>query len=199
MPPQFKLAMIFAKLARKHGPTVLHGGDVDLLTKDLGDALRRQKKIIQDPDTGVLETAYEALPVIAEVKVLTLAVSKKLQLDTKGKSAIAVLEEIVQQTESRGSKAADEIKNTLEWTRTFFAQPEIQEILKADLIEIEKPQGWNDLQGMRKSVAQGWQRLAQEFARLQDFLKKAKEQPPAPSEQKSVPKAKPPKKPRAPK
>jgi len=179
--PNFKLAIIFANLATKHGGKILHGGDIDLLTKDLGDALRRQKKIIQDPDLGALETAYEALPVIAEVKILTLAVSKKLDLDTKGKSASGILEEIVRKTEERNSKAAQEIQNALEWTRDFFAQPEIQEILKADLIEIKKPRDWRDFTGIGKSVQQGAQRIAQEFSRLQEFLKKAKE-PPAPKD-----------------
>ncbi|MBI3441011.1 MAG: metallophosphoesterase [Proteobacteria bacterium] len=142
MPPYFKLSKIFLKLAREHGSKVLHGGNTPLLTKDLGDALRRQKKIIEDPDMGVLETTYEALPVIAEVKVLTMAVAKKLDIATKGQSAIGILEEIVQKTEAAGdSKSAQEIKNTLEWTQDFFSKPEIQQILQADLIEIEAPIG----------------------------------------------------------
>ncbi|MCE9506749.1 MAG: hypothetical protein K8R48_00320 [Alphaproteobacteria bacterium] len=189
MLPNFKLALIFANLAKKHGGKILHGGDIDLLTKDLGDALRRQKKIILDPDLSALETSYEALPIIAEVKILTMAVSKKLDIDSSGKSTSAVLEEIIQKTEARNSKAAAEIKNTLEWTRDFFSQPEIQEILKADLIEIEKPRGLTDFLGMGKSLQQGAQRIGQEFSRLQEFLKKAKEQP----AQKEPPKSKGPK------
>lgn len=177
MPPNFKLALIFAKLAKQHSGTVLHGGNADLLTKDLGDALRRQKKIILDPDMGVLETAYEALPVIAEVKILTFAVSKKLDIETKGKPAITILEEIVQKTEERSSQSAKEIKAALEWTREFFSQPEIQEILKAEFVEIEAPASWKDFKGMGKSAKQGTQRLAQEFSRLHDFLKTAKKPP----------------------
>ena len=183
--PNFKLAVIFAKLAKDHSGKVLHSGSIDLLTKDLGDALRRQKKVIQDPDMSTLETAYEALPIIAEVKILTVAVSKKLAMDTKGKSTITILEEIISKTEERNSKAAKEIKNTLDWTRDFFSQPEIQKILQADLIEIEKPGSWTDIKGMGKSAMQGTQRIMQEFSRLQDFLKKAKEAP----EQKDHPKA----------
>ena len=175
--PDTGSALLFSKLAKRHGGTILHGGNIDLLTKDLGDALRRQKKIIQDPDLGVLETAYEALPVIAEVKVLTVAVSKKMGLDTTGKSTIGVLEDIVLKTEARNSVAAQEIKSTLAWTRDFFAQPEIQEILAADLIRIEAPTSWKDLKGLGNSALQGGQRLMQEFSRLHDFLKKAKEAP----------------------
>jgi len=176
MPSYFKLAIIFKKLAR-HSGTVLHSGNIEMLTKDLGDALRRQKKIIQDPDMGVLETAYEALPVIAEVKVLTIAVAKKLGLDTNGKSTIGVLEDIVRKTEERNSPAAGEIKNTLEWTRDFFSKPEIQEILKVDLVAIETPASWKDFKGIGKSALQGTQRLTQELSRLHDFLQKAKEGP----------------------
>lgn len=175
--PAFKLSVVFAQLAKKHGAKVLHSGSIDLLTKDLGDALRRQKKIVTDPDMNTLETAYEAVPVIAEVKILTLAVSKKLGIDSKGQPAIAILEEIVRKTEERNSKAAAEIKNTLDWTRSFFSQPEIQEILKAGLIQIEKPAHWKDLKGMGKSVTQGTQRIMQEVSRLQDFLQKAKTPP----------------------
>lgn len=182
--PSFKLAAIFVKLAKNHGSKVLHGGDINLLTKDLGDALRRQKKIIQDPDMGVIETADEALPVIAEVKILTFFVAKKLKIETSGKNTITILEEIVQKTESRDSKAAKEIRNTLDWTREFFSKPEIQEILKADLIQIETPGKWTDIKGWGKSAVQGSQRIAQELSRLQDFLKHAKDVP----EQKYPPK-----------
>lgn len=174
MLPYVKLALVFSKLAKQHGHKVLHGGNIDLLTKDLGDALRRQKKLITDPDMGTIETAYEALPVIAEVKILTVAVAKKLDIDTKGKSATTVLEDIVAATEARNSKAADEIKNSLAWTRTFFAHPEIQEIMSAELIAIEKPRGLGDLGGFGRAAQQSAQRAMQELARLQKFLSTAK-------------------------
>lgn len=170
-----KLAATFAKLAQKHGYKVMHSSNVDLLTADLGDALRRQKKAMQDPDLGIFETAYEVLPIIAEVKILTVAVSRKLGLDTANKSTIEVLEEIVASAENRNSRSATQIKNTLEWTRDFFSQPEIQEILKADLIEVEAPTSWRDFAGMGRSALQGTQRAAQEFGRLQEFLRKAKD------------------------
>lgn len=172
MLPQFKLALVFAKMAKDHGHKVLHINNVELLTKDLGNALKEQKHILQSPNKGAAMTAYDLLPVIAEVKLLTLAVSSKLGIDTKGKSAIAILEEIVVQTEDRGSKSAKDIKSTLEWTRAFFAHPEIQEILKADLVEIEKPKSWREI---GKTASQTTQRIGQELSRLTDFLKKAKE------------------------
>jgi hypothetical protein len=174
MPPYIKLAIVFTKLAKQHGTKLIHGGDLDLLTKDLGDALRRQKKVILDADLGAFETAYEALPVIAEVKILTMAVCKKLSVETKGKSASVILAEIVEKTEARGSQSAAEIKNTLAWAGDFFDQPEIKEILQADLIEVKKPTGWTDFKGMGKSVQQSAQRISQEFTRLSKFLEKAK-------------------------
>lgn len=172
MLPQFKLALIFAKMAKDHGHKVLHINNVELLTKDLGNALKEQQKILQSKNQGAAMTAYDLLPVIAEVKLLTMAVSSKLGIDTKGKPAIAILEEIVATTESHGSKSAKDIRSTLEWTRAFFAHPEIQEILKADLIEIEKPKSWRDI---GKTASQTTQRIGQELSRLTDFLKKAKE------------------------
>ncbi len=177
MLPNFKLAIVLAKLANEYSHEILHVGDTDLLTRDLGDALRRQKKIIQDPDMGTIETATEVLPVIAEVKLLTMAVAKKMEIDTKGKGAVAVLEEIIAKTEERDSDAAKEIKVTLDWTRAFFSHPEIQEILKADLIQIEKPDSLTDVRGMGKGMLQRAMRIAQELSKLQDFLKKAKTMP----------------------
>jgi hypothetical protein len=174
-----KLVMRLAKLANKYKGTILHAADTDLLTEDLGDALRRQKKIITDPDMGTIETASEALPVIAEVKVLTAAVSRKLGIDTHGKPTVAVLEEIIRKTEERNSDSAAEIQNTLDWTRSFFSQPEIQKILKADLIEIERPSGITDVGGMGRTAMTSVMRVTQELSRLNDFLKKAKA-PPAP-------------------
>jgi hypothetical protein len=177
MLPNFKLAMVIAKLANSYSHEVLHVTNVDLLTKDLGDALRRQKKIITDPDMGTIETATEVLPVIAEVKLLTMAVSKKLDIDTKGKSVDAVLSEIIEKTEARDSDAAKEIKVTLDWTRSFFSHPEIQEILKADLIPVDRPESLTDLKGMGKGALQQAMRVAQSFSKLHDFLKKAKTLP----------------------
>lgn len=187
MPNYIKLAMIFTKLAQRHGSKVLHGGNIDMLTRDLGDALRRQKKAITDPDLNIIETASEALPVMAEVKVLTLAVTKKLGLDTKGKSSTEVLEEILAVTEGRNSNAAAEIKASLEWTRAFNAIPEVQEIQKAELIQIELPKGFTDIFGMGKTLQQSAQRVGQEYERLLAYLERAKN-PPAPKKDDNGPK-----------
>lgn len=182
-----KLALRIAKLAKRYGPTVLHGSNVDMLTKDLGDALRRQKKAITDPDMGSLETAYEALPVIIEVKILTMAVSRKLDVDTNGKSNIEVLEAIVKKTEDNKSTSADGIKDTLDWTRGFFAHPEIQEVLKSDMTAIHFPTG---IKGLGSTFMEASSRLSQEVVRVKAVIDKAKSIPDAEILPTPAPKAK---------
>lgn len=198
--PQIKLAIIFAKLAKDHGPKVLHSNNVDLLTKDLSNALVEQKNILSSPRKGAFLTAYEVLPVIAEVKILSVAVAKKLEIDTKGKSDIQILEEIIQKSEERNDgKYAKGIKDTLEWTRALFAHPEMQDILKMEMTQIEKP---SSLKDVTKFIRQMANRSQDELTRINEFLRYAKEiEVPPKAEPKAEPQAKPdaqPKKPNTP-
>lgn len=198
--PQIKLAIIFAKLAKDHGPKVLHSNNVDLLTKDLSNALVELKNILSSPRKGAFLTAYEVLPVIAEVKILSVAVAKKLEIDTKGKSDIQILEEIIQKSEERNDgKYAKGIKDTLEWTRALFAHPEMQDILKMEMTQIEKP---SSLKDVTKFIRQMANRSQDELTRINEFLRYAKEiEVPPKAEPKAEPQAKPdaqPKKPNTP-
>jgi|GEM_PF-1484771 hypothetical protein len=188
--PQIKLAIIFAKLAKDHGPKVLHSNNVDLLTKDLSNALVEQKNILSSPRKGAFLTAYEVLPVIAEVKILSVAVAKKLEIETKGKSDIQILEEIIQKSEERnGGKYAKGIKDTLEWTRALFAHPEMQDILKMEMTQIEKP---SSLKDVTKFIRQMANRSQDELTRINEFLRYAKEiEVPPKDAPKAEPQAKP--------
>lgn len=179
--PQIKLAILFGKLARDHGAKVLHSNNVDLLTKDLSNALVEQKNILSSPRKGAFLTAYEVLPVIAEVKILSVAVAKKLEIDTKGKSDIQILEEIIQKSEERNDgKYAKGIKDTLEWTRALFAHPEMQDILKMEMTQIETP---GSLKDVTKFIRQMANRSQDELTRINEFLRHAKEieVPPTPA------------------
>ncbi|HYD17097.1 MAG TPA: hypothetical protein VEF76_01295 [Patescibacteria group bacterium] len=174
IPPQFKLAFIFAKMARDHGPKLLHSNNPDLLTKDLGDAMRRQKAVLSDPGKGAIMTAYDVLPLILEVKILSLAVASKLEIDTKGKPMINVLEEIVAKSEARNDgKFAAGIKETLGWTRALFADPDIQDVLAMPMTEIESPD--LTLRGVGKFFTSLAGRSQDELVRVQEFLKHAKD------------------------
>lgn len=173
MLPQLKLALIFAQFAKNHGSKVLHANSVDLLTTDLGNALQKQKDILADRDKGVIMTAYDVLPVILEVKLLTTVVAKKLGIDTKDKPSIAILEEIIQKSEERGeAERVQKIKSTLEWTRDLFEQPEIQKVLEMDMTEIEKPGG---IKGVGRFFKQVGGRGMDELNRVQEFLKRTKD------------------------
>lgn len=188
MLPQIKLALLVAKLVKEHGPKILHSNNPDLLTRDLGDALKKQKDILSDPRKSMIMTGYDVVPLVVEVKILTVFVAKKLDIDTKGKPDIVILEEIIAKSEERnGGKFSKDIKDTLEWTRRLFAHPEIQEILKMEVTEIEKPKGVRDLTKIFKQVVS---RAQDEATRVTEFLRRAKDLSPQPQpEPKPEPKA----------
>ncbi len=212
LPPQAKLALVFAKMARDHGPKILHSNNPHLLAQDLSNAMTTQKDILSDPKKGMVMTSYDVLPVILEVKILSLAVAKKLGIDTKGKPMINIMEEIIAVEEAAGKgKYVQGIKDSLEWTRKLFANPEIQDVLKMEMTEIESPS--ISVKGVTRFFMQLAGRSQDELTRLNEFLKRAKEvqekqdpAPPAPKaetpktdEPKAQPQAKEPPKPDAPK
>ena len=171
--PQIKLALIFTKIAKDHGHKILHANNPDLLTRDLGDAMKKQKDILCDPRKGMAITAYDVLPIILEVKILTVATAAQLKIDTKGKSDIQILEEIIAASEARqGGKYAKDIKGTLEWTRALFSHPEIQDVLKMEMTAIEAPKSLKDV---TKFIRQLAGRSTDELARVSEFLKRAKD------------------------
>lgn len=188
MIPQIKLALIFAQFAQKHGTKILHANNPDLLTKDLGNAMKEQKRILSDARKGMIMTGYDLIPVIVEVKVLTFVVAKKLGIETKGKADIAIIEDIIAKSDERnGGKYAKDVKDTLEWTRELFSHPEIQDVLKMEMTDIEAPKSLKDVFKFFKQVAG---RTSDELTRVSEFLKRARDvQPPAPKpEPKSEPK-----------
>lgn len=186
--PQIKLALVFAKMARQHGPKVLHANSLDLLTRDLGLAMKEQKDILSDPRRGMFMTAYDVLPIIVEVKILTVSVASKLAIETKGKPDIAIIEEILNKSNERnGGKYTRDIKDTLEWTRELFSHPEIQDVLKMEMTGIEKPQGIKDV---TKFIGQLALRSQDELTRVSEFLKHAKDVSCAPKAEEKQPEAK---------
>ena len=200
LPPQLRLAVIFAKMARDHGPKLVHANNTELLTRDLGDALVRQKNALADPAKGTILTAYDVLPIILEVKIMTTVVARKMGIDTKAKPMIDVLEEIIKKSEDSGNgQFATGIKSTLGWTRALFADPDIQAVLKMPMTEIDTPD--LSLKGAGKFFLSLAGRSQDEFVRVQEFLKHAKDvkEPPAAPTVEATPAAKPDVKPEAPK
>ncbi len=170
--PQIKLAVMFAKLAKDHGHKVLHANNPDLLTRDLGDALKKQKQALSDPNKGAFFTAYDVLPLIAEVKILTFVTANKLGVPYMGRTDIEVLEDIIKASEARsGGKYSKDIKETLEWTRKLFSHPEIQDVLAMEMTEVSLPKNPKDVV---KFFGQIVGRSQDELTRLTEFLRKAK-------------------------
>ena len=170
--PQIKPAVMFAKLAKAHGHKVLHANNPDLLTRDLGDALKKQKQALSDPNKGAFFTAYDVLPLIAEVKILTFVTANKLGVPYMGRTDIEVLEDIIKASEARsGGKYSKDIKETLEWTRKLFSHPEIQDVLAMEMTEVSLPKNPKDVV---KFFGQIVGRSQDELTRLTEFLRKAK-------------------------
>lgn len=185
------LATMFVKAAQKHGTKVLHLGDAGMLTRDLGKALKEQHTILRRPDIGTIETVKDLLPVLAEVKVLTYAVTRKMDIDTTAKPPIAIFEEIIAKTEEKGSSAAKDIKESLGWIKKFFSHPEVQDILQEESVRIDRPKSF------KEAITTAFQvtaKVDQEVSRLHNFLKVAKsadfDVPPAatPDDKKQPPK-----------
>lgn len=194
MLPQLKLALLFTKLAKEHGHKILHANNPDLLTRDLGDALKKQKDILSDPRKSAIITAYDVLPIIVEVKILTVLTANKLGVSTKGLSVIQTLDAITAAADARnGGKYAKDIKATLEWTRALFSHPEIRDVLEMEMTDIALPKNPKDL---LKFIGQLAGRSQDELARVSEFLRKAKTvgedlAPPPTPEKKPAPKRKP--------
>jgi hypothetical protein len=177
-----KLALIFAKFAKDHGHKILQANNADLLARDLGDALKRQKQVLSDPNRNVLFTAYDVLPLILEVKVLTAVTANRMGVAAKGKSDIQVLEGIIAAGHARknGAVYVRDIEATLEWTRRLFSHPEIQSVLSMEMTAIEAPKNPRDVM---KFIIQLAGRSQDELSRLSEFLRTAKnldDLPPAP-------------------
>lgn len=189
--PQIKLAILFTKLAKDHGHKVLHANNPDLLTRDLGDALKKQKAILSDPNKNALITAYDVLPIIVEVKILTVITAGKLGVSTKNKPDIQILEDIIAAAEARnGGKYSKDVKATLEWTRRLFSHPEIQDVLSMEMTAIEAPKNPKDA---FKFISQLAGRSQDELSRISEFLRKAKHLEDLPPAAPEAPKAEAPK------
>lgn len=171
--PKFKLGLIFANIARKHGGKVLHANNPALLIHDLGEALRQQRNVLSDPRKGMAITAYDVLPAVIEVKILTMVTAKSLNIDTKGKADIQILEEIVEKAkENNYTKYAKEIEETLDWTRKLFANPEIQDVLATPMTELDTPKNLSDV---TKFITSLGKRSVDEVTRLNEFVKRMKD------------------------
>jgi len=169
--PKITLLYALAKAMKEHAPKVMHVNNINLLTEDLGQALKKQKAALEDPDAGTFETLYDMIGAVAETRVLMHAVAYKLDIDTAGRKPATILQDIIDKTEERNSPAAKEIIETMEWSQKFFSRPEIAELFADETVEIPMPKDLKSLGDTFKSVGK---RAGQEASRIHRFLKVAK-------------------------
>lgn len=168
----FRLVTIFAKLAKNYGRQVMHANDKQQSVQDLAAALTRQRHILTDEGMGSWMTAYEVLPVVLEVKLLTLNTARQFGISTKGKESIDVIEEITKAAAKSGDKkGAAKMRENLKWTRKLYAHPEIADILSKDMTDIDLPKSPRQIGTFFKQVAS---RASDEYTRVDQFLKKTK-------------------------
>lgn len=168
-----KLGITFAKAVSKHRKKILHVGDVELLVRDLGQALNDQHHTLINPRNSTIETAYEILPQMAEVRVLTGVVRKHLDIDPK-KDHVEALKEVVEKMEAQGSDAADDIKDNLKWLDEFYSSDEAKELMTMEVTEVETPKGLLDYKGALKTVTQAASRAFDETMKAHKFMSLAK-------------------------
>ncbi len=171
MIPKWKLAKLgvtFAKSVMKHRKKFLHITDVELLVRDLGDALNEQRNMLTNPRNSTIETAFELLPQIAEVKVLTAVITKQLDIDAKNKDHMDILKEIVQKMEDIDCDACFDIKENLSWLDEFYSMAEVKELMSKDMSEIETPSSVFDVGGMGKMLTTG---ITKAFDKTQQYHK----------------------------
>ncbi|TNE32202.1 MAG: hypothetical protein EP349_02320 [Alphaproteobacteria bacterium] len=176
MIPKFtlaKLGITFAKAVSKHRKKILHVGDVELLVRDLGQALNDQHHTLINPRNSTIETAYEILPQMAEVRVLTGVVRKHLNIDPQ-KDHVEALKEVVEKMEAEGSDAADDIKDNLKWLDEFYSSDEAKELMTMEVTEVETPGGLLDYKGAFKTVKQAASRAFDETMKAHKFMSLAK-------------------------
>lgn len=170
-----KVVKIFARY-KKPAMGVVEN-NLTTLTHDLGDALRRLKKKLQDTDMGSLETAYEGVPELIEVVVLKAIVAKKMDVETKDRDFLDVLRDIEKKSRSMGPIANEDLKEAMGWAQKLFTRPEVKKIINKELTAIEKPDAWYDVPGMLRTVTTSVKHLFNQLACVNDVLKKAKEEP----------------------
>lgn len=169
-----KLGLTFVKAVSKHRKKILHIADAELLVRDLGHALNEQHQTLTNPRNSTIETAYEIVPQIAEVRVLTNVIAKHLNIDTKDKDHSDILKEIVDQMEAKDSDAAEDIKQNLKWLDEFYSSDEAKELMEMDVTEIETPSGVLDYKGAFKAVTQTASRAFEETQKAHKFMSLAK-------------------------
>lgn len=169
-----KLGLTFVKAVSKHRKKILHIADAELLVRDLGHALNEQHQTLTNPRNSTIETAYEIVPQIAEVRVLTNVIAKHLNIDTKDKDHGDILKEIVDQMEAKDSDAGEDIKQNLKWLDEFYSSDEAKELMQMDVTEIKSPTGVLDYKGAFKAVTQTASRAFEETQKAHKFMSLAK-------------------------
>ena len=163
-----KLGITFGKAVLKHREKILHITDVELLVRDLGSALDEQKNMLTNPRNSTIETAFELLPQIAEVRVLTNVIAAQLKLETKDKDHLDVLKDIVEEMAKVDSNSAFDIKNNLSWMEEFYSIPEVNDLMSNDIGEIEVPSSIFDIKGAGKMLSDG---ISKAFDKTQQYHK----------------------------
>lgn len=167
-----KLVMAFTYFAKKYGSKLLSLNNPEACAGFLGAALRDQRKIIEDDDSGTLITLYDSLERLLEIKVLMHWTAAKMKIPTKGQAPAVIMSQIAEKCHVDNEKASQDIKETLKWAQTFFSRPDVQEIFSEADIEVIIPK--NPLHFHKTIISLGM-RIQQEAERLHKVLSVAKD------------------------
>lgn len=166
-----KLMMTFSYFARKYGTKLPHLKNKRSCAMFLGVALRDQRKLMENKETGTFMTLYESVERLLEIKALMHLTAHHMEIPTKSKPPVQVLREIIDHCEAEGSGAANDIKRTLAWTEEFFNKPEVRAVFEEANVAVTMPKNARELP---KAIANLGLRLKQESTRIHNVLKVAK-------------------------
>ncbi len=177
LPKLLMMAWKAKDYATRYGPILPHMNNGRATAVFLGNSLKDLKNTWENEDAGTFFTVYESVEKAVEVKVFTALTAYNLDLDTKGKNAAQVLQEIVDHFKAKNDLGAvRNIEATMAWTQEFIAREDVQQIFNEAKVEIPafnvmKPLEWPKF--AQKTI----ESIGGEASRIHKLMKAAKKKP----------------------
>tara|TARA_B100000686_G_C16792124_1_gene979449 strand:+ start:549 stop:1130 length:582 start_codon:yes stop_codon:yes gene_type:complete len=163
-------------LLEKHGGKIAHLNKAPVTAKALGESLKELREQWEDKSSQPLITMYNSIEVLVEIKFFMARTNKNLELDTSGMTTFQNLQAIVEAMEDKGrNDAVRDIRDTLDWSRAFFAREDVQNILDKTSLDTSLPKNLMDVPRFGKNLLL---EITGEAKRIYDLVNAAKKPDP---------------------